>query len=359
MSSPAAYDTVFLHPDAATSSDSGSPLAESGQAPSLSPSRLPRLARSPAIREKQPTRFNPYARSRKPRASLAVRVDLPSPAKTGLPTPVSAALKQLEDYDYESEAEVSMLCGDEDTITAEDTGAVDGEDEAGPNDSIASYYFSAEADNLVESTSSTSLTPDSPILATPVAPSVDVSDNMLAASLASSASDPLLLVTPAEKQPTTAEVDATPTTLPSTGSLFRFPSTMNLNVNRLPSTRSLSDTLAPYSSWPDAADSDNANDNLPLLYNAVLRGVRAEDLRAIAADATSEEAAAECIERVAGELFAYAARVAKGEAEGSRTEKEGEGMRGDEIPGQAGVEGGGWWFSDAWRAWRTGPSATD
>lgn len=340
-------EDVFRHPDAGlTSPDSVCSLPDEDPRPSFS--RLPRLARSPAVREKQTTRFNPYVRTRKPRASLAVCVDLPrmlNAGDTGLPTPVSAALSQLEEYDGESEAEVSMICSDGLEDDKEDKAAVvcsddgseerSGDGETGPNDSISSYYFSSEAGGLVDSASTASITSDLLASATPTLSSTS-------ASTSSISSDPMLLVTPAEASLTTDAATSTQIdNLPSTGSLGRLPSTMHLTA-RSASVRSLSDTLQPYSSWSDSTE----NDNLPLLYNAVLRGLRPEDLRAIAADAASEEAAEECISRVAGELFAYAARVAKGEA----TEEE-EKMDGE----MQGREGGGWWFADAWRAWRASP----
>ena len=123
----------FLHPDVHGSSDSGSPLSDTEQAPIQPLSRLPRLARSPGPREKQAARFNPYARTRKPRASLAVRVDSPRKVgvgNTGLPTPISP-LRHLGGYDYESEAEVSMICGDGDD---DEDGDEDSDDEYLPED---------------------------------------------------------------------------------------------------------------------------------------------------------------------------------------------------------------------------------
>jgi hypothetical protein len=345
-------ETVFLHPEAHTSSNSGSPLSEVEQDPIQPLSRLPRLARSPGVREKSTARFSPYTRARKPRASLAVKVDLSrtsSPNKTGLLTPISA-LRRSDDYDCESEAEVSMICGpDVDDKEPAPVGmrpslyADDFDDnETTNNDSIASYYFSSEASNRADSTSAI---PELPLV-TPTIPSSNIKAHVRIASAAST----ILHVTPAggEKDTITAAVDPAPATMPSTGSLYRFPSTMLLTTNRLGSSRSLSDTLAPYSSWSDSVE----DADMPLLYNAVLRGVRAEDLRAIAADAASEEAAEECISRVAGELFAYAARVAKGEAE---VENE-EGVERKRVDDQAqGTEAGGWWLADAWRAWRASP----
>ncbi|KZV63043.1 hypothetical protein PENSPDRAFT_657626 [Peniophora sp. CONT] len=348
-------EDVFRHPDAGlTSPDSVCSLPDEDPRPSFS--RLPRLARSPAVREKQTTRFSPYVRTRKPRASLAVRIDLPrmlDAGDTGLPTPVSAALSQLEEYDGESEAEVSMICSDDleddkevqsEIVCSDDTSEErSGHGEAGPDDSISSYYFSSEAGALADSASVASTTSDPLALATPTLSSLlTSSEDGLSASTDSISSDPMLLVTPAEATLTTDPTTSTQMdSLPSTGSLCRLPSTMHLTA-RSASVRSLSDTLQPYSSWSDSTE----NDNLPLLYNAVLRGLRPEDLRVIAADAASEEAAEECISRVAGELFAYAARVAKGEA----TEDEEKGD--DEMQGR---EGGGWWFADAWRAWRASP----